>query len=118
MNTTIPRRFLVLTSLLVACHVEAGAKAPVQIWGRQLGTAEEDFAKALAVDTDGNCFLAGATGGDLAAKSARKRDIVVGKFDTTGRRGPGRSWKWNRTGHSPGILRGDRAAADLYAMLL
>jgi hypothetical protein len=85
MTMIIRGAFALLTSLAFACDLSANAGAPVQIWGRQLGTTAEDFAGALAVDRDGNCYLAGATGGDLAGKNAGKGDIVVGKFDPTGR---------------------------------
>ncbi len=58
--------------------------APAQVWGRQLGSAVNDFAGAIAVDAGGNCIIAGATSGDLAGKNAGKTDAVIARFDPTG----------------------------------
>jgi hypothetical protein len=85
MTMTIRGAFVLLASLASAFDLSASANAAVQVWGRQLGTATDEFAGALAVDAGGNGYLAGATAGDLARKNAGKNDIGIGKFDTTGR---------------------------------
>ena len=83
MTMPMPRMMTFLLTILVIGRLHAGA--PVQTWARQLGTAEDDFAHALAVDATGNCHLAGYTCGDLAAKNAGKKDILIGKFDAEGK---------------------------------
>jgi len=59
---------------------------PAMVWARQVGTAADDFGKALAVDREGHCYVGGYTCGDLAAKNAGKQDAVVVAFDPAGQR--------------------------------
>ncbi len=83
MITTVRGMFLLLFLAALAAPLPA-ATAPALVWGRQLGTPANDFAGTLAVDAAGNCILAGATSGDIAAKNAGGSDAVVAKFDAAG----------------------------------
>ncbi|MEW6566477.1 MAG: SBBP repeat-containing protein [Spirochaetota bacterium] len=55
-----------------------------ELWTRQFGSAEYDFAKALAVDAGGNILVAGITWGNLAGSSAGDYDAFVLKYDSKG----------------------------------
>jgi len=59
---------------------------PQLVWGRQLGTATNDFADRVAADADGNCWFAGNTSGKLGGQAFGGSDIVVGKYDPAGNR--------------------------------
>jgi hypothetical protein len=54
------------------------------VWFRQLGTAADDYAYALAPDGAGGFFAAGATSGSLAAPNAGGADLWLGRFDAVG----------------------------------
>jgi hypothetical protein len=66
----------------------AATAAPVLSWGRQWGTAAEDFGRSVVVSPHGRCYVGGSTGGDLAGKSAGQDDVLVAAFDPSG----GRLW--------------------------
>jgi len=51
---------------------------------RQFGTAEADYARALAVDAGGNILVAGLTWGSLSGASAGEKDAFVRKYDPKG----------------------------------
>ncbi|MFH1226477.1 MAG: SBBP repeat-containing protein, partial [Planctomycetota bacterium] len=53
-------------------------------WTRQLGTATDDYAKGVAVDTAGNIYAAGATYGSLDGANAGDSDIFVVKYNSAG----------------------------------
>jgi hypothetical protein len=56
------------------------------IWGKQLGTIEDDVPFDIAVDSDRNFYVVGATYGDLFGKLVRKwsEDAFVVKFSSKG----------------------------------
>lgn len=53
-------------------------------WTHQLGTASNDYGLAIEVDTSGNVFVAGRTGGQLGASNFGGGDAYVRKLDTNG----------------------------------
>ncbi len=54
-------------------------------WKRSLGTAENEEARAVAVDQEGNAFVTGYTGGALDGGNGPKDDqIFVAKFNSKG----------------------------------
>ena len=54
-------------------------------WSRQLGTAANDSANALALDASGNVYVAGVTDGQLADLPNRgTTDMFVAKYDSNG----------------------------------
>jgi hypothetical protein len=56
-----------------------------EIWTRQFGTSDEDRARGVAVDSGGNFYIAGETGGSLPGQaSAGKSDAFVRKYDPNG----------------------------------
>jgi len=58
--------------------------APMQ-WVRLLGTSGNDTSCGAAVDSDGNIYITGYTGGDLDGNTnAGEYDIFVAKYDTNG----------------------------------
>ena len=56
------------------------------IWEKQLGTIEDDVPFDIAVDSDRNFYVVGATCGDLFGKLVRKwsEDAFVVKFSSKG----------------------------------
>ncbi|WP_158501508.1 SBBP repeat-containing protein [Vitiosangium sp. GDMCC 1.1324] len=54
-------------------------------WTRQLGTSQEELAYAIANDTGGNLYVAGATAGSLGGSNAGDYDVLLVKFDAEGR---------------------------------
>jgi hypothetical protein len=69
--------------LFVTKYDPAGAR----LWTRQLGTAANDYAYALASDPGGNVYVAGATAGALDGQtSAGGYDLFVTKYDPAGAR--------------------------------
>jgi catechol 2,3-dioxygenase-like lactoylglutathione lyase family enzyme len=55
-----------------------------QIWAKQIGTPEEDHGYAIAVDNQGNAYLAGYTQGNLFAANAGNWDAWIAKYDRNG----------------------------------
>jgi len=58
-----------------------------RLWVRLLGTAADEAPHAVAVDADGNAYLAGQTGGTLPGSTdtnAGSGDSFVAKYDSTG----------------------------------
>lgn len=55
------------------------------LWGQQFGTLYEDLAISIAVDKEGNSCVAGYTLGDVAGSNKGDKDVLVAKFDTTGK---------------------------------
>jgi hypothetical protein len=51
---------------------------------RQFGTSENDFAQDIAVDNNGNIYLAGFTYGSLNGKNAGNDDAFVHKYNSSG----------------------------------
>ena len=56
------------------------------IFVKQFGTNQEDVAYGIAIDTGGNIYITGSTGGDLGTGSAGGLDIFLMKFDSSGNR--------------------------------
>lgn len=70
---------------------------------RQRGTVSADSAKAVALDSGGNVYLAGSTLGDLDGNiSAGGEDLFLLKYDAVG------TWQWSR---QFGSVAGDGANA-------
>ena len=57
-----------------------------RIGSKQFGTPGDDIAYAIAIDTSGNIYITGSTGGNLGATSAGGLDIFLAKFDSSGNR--------------------------------
>jgi Beta-propeller repeat len=56
------------------------------LFTEQFGTAQDDVAYGIAIDTSGNIYITGSTGGNLGATSAGGLDIFLTKFDSSGNR--------------------------------
>jgi len=54
------------------------------VWTRQFGSEKDDFASSIAVDSDGNVYVAGDTYGSLAGASAGSADSFLRKLDKSG----------------------------------
>jgi hypothetical protein len=54
------------------------------VWTRQFGTGSDDFGYGIAVDADGNSFVAGYTTGDLEGVAAGLGDAFVRSYDRDG----------------------------------
>ena len=55
-----------------------------RLWIRQFGSSSGDWGRAVAVDLSGNCYIAGATEGNLFATNQGDFDIFIAKYDTNG----------------------------------
>jgi hypothetical protein len=55
-------------------------------WIRQFGSSSGDWGRAIAVDINGNCYIAGATEGNLFSTNQGGFDIFIAKYDTNGNR--------------------------------
>ncbi|MFH1482795.1 MAG: SBBP repeat-containing protein [Chloroflexota bacterium] len=56
------------------------------VWARQFGTPDEDRAQGVALDSAGNFYIVGETGGSLPGQaSAGKSDAFVRKYDPNGK---------------------------------
>lgn len=56
-----------------------------QLWLRQIGTAEDDYANAIASDVEGNVFICGFTYSDLEPGQAHGGiDAYLAKYDSNG----------------------------------
>jgi hypothetical protein len=53
-------------------------------WITQFGTRQSDAALAVGVDTNGYCYVAGCTDGNLGAENAGYDDAFLAKFDSSG----------------------------------
>ena len=58
--------------------------AGTRLWTRPIGTDEHDDGADVAVDSDGNVYIAGTTKGDLAGENAGRADIFACKFSPDG----------------------------------
>lgn len=66
-------------------------------WTRQRGSDQYDAGIAIALDKNGNIFVAGNTEGSFDGASGQgDSDIFLMKFDATG------TWQWTRLRPSPG----------------
>ena len=56
-----------------------------EVWMAQFGSSAEDEAAGVAVDAEGNVYVAGQTGGRLPDQDSRGRtDIFLRKYDSSG----------------------------------
>lgn len=56
-----------------------------QLWLKQIGTTEDDYASAIATDASGNIFFCGYTYGELAPGQAQGGiDAYLAKYDSNG----------------------------------
>lgn len=53
-----------------------------QLWIKQIGTDSKDGANALAIDSQGNIFMAGRTSGQIGAEQKGDVDAFIAKFST------------------------------------
>lgn len=54
------------------------------LWGKQLGTAEDDECSGIAADASGNVYLCGSTLGSLGGANSGKSDGFVAKLSSAG----------------------------------
>ena len=70
---------------MVDAFVRKYDTAGQELWTRQFGSAERDFARAVATDEVGNAYVVGETWGDLPGHgSAGSYDAFVRKYDAAG----------------------------------
>ncbi len=62
------------------------AHAQEQLWLRQFGTSDMDWAYALAPDGAGGVMVSGYTLGDLGGPNAGDRDAYLARYDSAGNR--------------------------------
>src|SRR5690606_28354068 len=55
-----------------------------QVWIRQLGTSDHDYAYAAAPDSSGGMYVSGRTHGSLGGPSAGLDDAWLARYDSTG----------------------------------
>lgn len=55
-----------------------------EVWTHQFGTSSSDYGRGIAVDTSGNVYLVGQTGGTLADTSAGNNDVFIRKYNSSG----------------------------------
>jgi len=70
---------------LLAMLLPGAANAQPPLWKRQLGTTADDLIQDVATDTSGSVYVAGSTGGSLAAVNQGFTDAWVTKFNSTGK---------------------------------
>ena len=54
------------------------------LWTRQLGTSEFEWGYSVAVDSAGNAYITGHTGGSLGGPNAGGLDYFLAKYDASG----------------------------------
>ncbi|MHC4562050.1 MAG: SBBP repeat-containing protein [Planctomycetota bacterium] len=70
---------------LLALTPGAWAEDPYPVaWQRQIGTAEEDESRSVAVDSAGHVFISGSTAGSLGGPNAGSNDAFLAKYAPTG----------------------------------
>ena len=61
------------------------SNAGIKLWTRQLGTSTSDIAYGVTVDSGGNAYVTGSTGGDLDGNTnAGLSDFFLTKYSTDG----------------------------------
>ncbi|MBL8209220.1 MAG: Ig-like domain repeat protein [Bryobacterales bacterium] len=81
------------------------------LWTRQFGTAHEDLAGGIAVDSSG-VYVSGALGGILDVTSSRERSGFVRKYSSDG------FVLWTRQFGNPGADATYSAATDAFALYI
>lgn len=86
---------IIAIALLVLCHFSFHlfASAHTFSWAERAGGIDSDYGYSIAVDSDGNSYVAGsfegtATFGETVLNSAGSNDIFVAKLDASG------NWQW------------------------
>ncbi|MBW4588836.1 SBBP repeat-containing protein [Aetokthonos hydrillicola Thurmond2011] len=59
-------------------------KSGAQIWKKQLGTAGNDAAYGIGVDSAGNVYISGTTEGALKGTNSGGYDVWLAKYDSSG----------------------------------
>ncbi|MBI4823856.1 MAG: SBBP repeat-containing protein [Nitrospirae bacterium] len=60
---------------------------PTKAWTKQMGSPADDFAYAVALDEQGNAYIAGSSSGNFdGLRGAGYRDLILGKYDAGGRK--------------------------------
>jgi hypothetical protein len=63
----------------------ACAETPyVAAWSRQMGTTSDEWARSVGVDSAGNAYVTGYTGGSLYGSNLGNDDLVLTKYDSAG----------------------------------
>ena len=100
LRTTLdPRLGAILLLVLVACTPDPSlVKPPEQgwVWSKNFGGPGNDYANALAVDSQNNVFVAGSSDASFGWTNAGKKDGFVRKFDARG------SSLWTQAMATPG----------------
>jgi hypothetical protein len=55
-----------------------------ELWRQQIGTADNDGSRSVAVDGSGNTYISGWTSGDFGGPNAGDHDAFLAKYDTSG----------------------------------
>jgi hypothetical protein len=58
--------------------------AGAQLWTRRLGTPQNDACNGVAIDADGNLYIAGSTNGAFAKANKGGVDFFIAAYDQTG----------------------------------
>lgn len=80
----------VLTATSVADPSQSASAAirvvahPDEVWARQFGSTDYDTAEGVAVDAEGNAYVAGHTDGDLFGATVGWVDAFLVKYDADG----------------------------------
>lgn len=64
----------------IAKYSAAGAL----LWTRQIGTSSFDIATSVAVDSAGNAYISGPTGGSIGGPNAGSGDAFIAKYSSSG----------------------------------
>ncbi len=83
MKTTLRDAAVAKLSLFLACTSIAHAQLSTA-WITQFGTGGDDVAKAIAVDSTGQSWVTGFTGGSLGGPSAGGNDFFLSRVSSTG----------------------------------
>lgn len=73
----------VLVGMILFTSQQDGRQLEV-VWGKQWGTAGEDWLSEIALDGQGNIYITGTTTGNLFGQNQGARDVFVVKLDSTG----------------------------------
>lgn len=84
-NLVSPRVWLATITLLVGLNAHANSQTPYTLeWVREIGSDLTDYGRGVAVDANGNAYIAGFTDGILAGASNGTADAYLAKYDPLG----------------------------------